>query len=166
MEDYDLFPGLGESLGKPKPASLAKPDDDALVGEIVADAPAPKRRVKRVPHEELLALQDELWEESMVVARDTLRFREIDPSDPNPPKSWIEEYGHDEAVRMFRVAQAAWLDNSKAPMGLRHAGLVAMGIAKARAVEKSAPKTLNVAVYMGEIDAPHPPMPELDVTND
>jgi hypothetical protein len=112
---------------------------------------------KRDQMEQLVSLQDELFRESMGVLRDAMRFRDIDPSlerELDPAFEAMEvELGQAGAQRAHRVAVLASLPSADAPIGLKLAANVAVGIMKAKATEKGGTHVLNVAKVILSSDA-------------
>lgn len=121
------------------------PPPVALVPEVVESAP--KALTKREKTEnQLRRLEDDLLRQNMTIIADAGYFREIDPDMEEPPKEWILELGKRGAKNRLRMAKAAWLNAKEAPVGLAVAKSVMTGIIKARAAEKDAPRSLNIAV--------------------
>ena len=124
---------------------------------------------KEQAEEHLMDVTDEIYGESLVVLRSALRFAELNPDDPHEcPQEWIEELGEREAKKRHAVAYGAWLNNSKAPAGLKIAQAVAMGIMKTKSNEKIAPQALSVnLITMTAPEAlPTVPYKELEVAGD
>lgn len=94
----------------------------------------------------LRAMEDKLLDESLSVVGDALKFAHLSEDAEGPPAEWVDEVGVEAAERRFRVAKAAQLPAAKAPMGIRLAANLAVGIIKARATEKTGDKTMNIAV--------------------
>jgi hypothetical protein len=90
-------------------------------------------------------IEDQLLVSSLSIVRDALAFEEIDPNTTEPPEHWVQELGPEGAEKRFRMAQAAWLNAKEAPVGLKLAKELGLGIIKARSTE-SAGARLNVAV--------------------
>ena len=104
---------------------------------------------KRDQHEQLVGLRDSLFKESMGVLRDAMRFTQIDPKleqglDPAFEKM-ERELGQEEAQIAYRTALFASLPSADAPIGLKLAANIAVGIMKANAAEKGGTHVLNVA---------------------
>lgn len=116
----------------------------------------------------LKEVQERVFSKSLGVVEDMLEFRSIDPGrtmEEDPIfQGWAKEFGDEEARAKYRVASAAWAPAKEAPMAIKEASAMAVGIIKARAVEKGGSRVLNVGkVYMaGEI----PTLPEREVDND
>lgn len=87
--------------------------------------------------------ENTLLRKSMQAVEDAMDFREIDPSQKEPPQEWVDEHGLIEAQKRFRIAQAAWLGSKNAPVGLKMAQALTVGIIRAKATERAAPMTLN-----------------------
>jgi hypothetical protein len=134
----------------------------------------PETRIKRTPRklwknarEQELALRqlsNDIFEGNLYVLEEAAEWRNIEPGQKDPPKEWIEEHGEAEARRRYRIAQTAWLPAADAPVGLKLAREIVVGYEKARASEKSGPKTLNVSVV--KMTAPLPQFPEHEVVDD
>jgi hypothetical protein len=103
---------------------------------------------KREQRDKLIGMRDELLAESLGVIRDSMRFRDIDPelNRDDDPAFWgmQDELGPDDAKRAYRVAKYALATAADAPIGLKLATNIAVGIMKANAAEKGAAPTLNV----------------------
>jgi hypothetical protein len=94
----------------------------------------------------LRAMEDRLLNESLSVVADALKFAHLPEDAEGPLPEWVDEVGVEAAERRFRVAKAAQQPAAKAPMGIRLAANLAVGIIKARATEKTGDKTMNIAV--------------------
>ena len=136
-------------------AELDSPDNEPVKVEVVPakaseTAVKPRRPLSTEERmaERLHDVESEIFLASMTTVRDGLRFRDIDPSAVSPPRAWIDEIGEEEAWRRFRMAIAAWQPGKNAPAGLSMAKDIMVGIAKARASEKSSDRPLNVAVQV------------------
>jgi hypothetical protein len=81
---------------------------------------------------------------SMQVVSATMEAAHIDPNEKEPPKEWVAAWGLEAARKRLRVAQQAWLPTREAPMFLKSAQNVAVGIIRSRAKEQSGPPELNV----------------------
>lgn len=119
------------------------------------------RQGPRDPQEEIKGVEDELYADSLGVIRDTLAFREIDPSLEEPPEEWVKQLGTTRAWEKFRVAQAAWMSGKEHPIGIKVAMNVGTNIIRARSAERAAPK---MAVNMVTLTVPagHYPVQEVD----
>lgn len=134
MSDEDWLDGLPDDSGD---GELVPKTEDALARR---ELTAEESRMERVR-----ALEDSLLEENLGIVADAAKFNQIDPGQEQLPHEWLLELGSVKARERMRVAQAAWLPVKDAPVGLKMAQGIALGIIKARAVEKAAPRTLNVA---------------------
>lgn len=113
--------------------------------------------------ERLQELEDKLLETSLTTLADALSFRDIDAGAEQPAPEW-GDLDPDEQIKRLRMANAAWLNKKEAPVGLDLSKQIAVGIIKARATEKAAPKTLNV-VQIG-MSAPLPEFPVVELEDD
>lgn len=122
--------------------------DSVLVGK-----PKKSAELKKVEQEEvLLGLKERLFQESMTVVADTLRFREIDPQhaqDPVSDPAYMQivdecDGDHGEAMKIYRVALAGWSSAKDQPSGVKVASAMVIGILKANAAEKGGDRTLNI----------------------
>lgn len=136
--------------------------EEVHAAEVVVVPASPVQRSARENRDEYFrSVEDELLTETIAVVRDTLRFREIDPDEEGIPDEWVKEAGLIEATKRKRVASAAWMSAKEAPVGIAVAKSVMIGITRARATEKSGPRSLNVqTVYM---TAPMPTFEEKEV---
>ena len=134
-----------------RPPSVIDTDAVEVGASVVADALATVPQKKSVTRarereERLKHIEDELLERNMNIVRDVAAFREIDPTSDEPPEAWVLEHGREEAIKRHRVARAAWMSQTEAPIAIRIAKDIAIGITKARAAEKTGPRQLNVQV--------------------
>lgn len=150
-------------MAKPKPIEREKVEDD---WGFLPENPGPislEKKPRELNPDKLDRLRDiesGLLERSMAILGDALSFRDIEPGSETCPPEW-RDMDPDEAVKRLRVANAAWLGKKDAPVGLDLAKQVAVGIIKARATEKTAPKTLNVTVV--NMSAPLPVFDVIEV---
>ena len=153
-------------------------EPEVLVGEVIPSS-EPIIRTKKgrtlskknredeaLKQEDILkGLQDRIFKSSLQIGVDVFDFNAIDPQlkmEEDPVfKQWVEDFGDPEARRKYRVAAAGWLPSKEAPMAISEATKMAVGIIKARAVEKGGARTINVGkLFMaGEI----PSLPEREV---
>jgi hypothetical protein len=99
-----------------------------------------------IAEDRLRGVENDLFEASLQVSADMLAFCEIEPGEKNVPQPWIEKYGLERAQKRLRVAQASWSSGKDAPVALKHAALLAVGIIRSRAAEKAAPRQLNIVM--------------------
>jgi hypothetical protein len=113
--------------------------------------------------ERIQNMEDGLLEKSLQTVAHALSFADIDPGATAAPEDW----GHlteAEKGKRLRVANAAWLGKKDAPVGLELSRSVAIGIIRARSVEKAAPRTLNVVQI--QMSAPLPQFETVEVEED
>jgi hypothetical protein len=134
------------------------PQQTSSTTEIV-NAPSALRRDEK--YERLQQMQDELLERSTTVLEGSMRFAEIESTAATVPQAWIDELGPEAAKVRFRLAKAGWLGAKEAPIGIRVAGQVAVGILRAKAAADQAPRILNVKLM--QWTAPLPQFPEQDI---
>jgi hypothetical protein len=113
--------------------------------------------------EQLKELEDRMLERSLTVVSDALYARDIDANAKEVPREWMD-IDPDEAVKRLRTANAAWMNKKEAPVFLEIGKQVMVGIIKARATEKAAPKTLNVQVI--QMSAPLPKFEVIEMESD
>ncbi len=123
-----------------------------LVGELVLKGESVSERVKTLAEQketELQAIENDLYRDSITLMRDGLKFADIEPDQTEPPPAWVEELGMDGALKKLRTAKYNLMAASAAPVGIKVAAQIFTGITKARATERAAPRSLNIAkVYM------------------
>lgn len=95
----------------------------------------------------LRSREDGILGSAMEVLEGTLAFKDIDPQQDTIPPEWAD-MDPDLATRRLRLARAAWLPVAEAPIGMKLAKDLAVGIIKARSMEKSTPRPLNVAIQI------------------
>lgn len=141
--------------------------DPPVEVEVVTPPEVPKRRNA---DEDRLALfkqlEDEILQESAAIVRGALDFYRLGEEHADgPPPEWIDELGEEAAWDKFRIVLAANQSAAKAPVGLKLAQQTMLGIIRARATEKAAPRSLNVAyVYVNQAP-PADDMPPLEITD-
>ena len=91
-------------------------------------------------------VRQELMVESMDVLANTMKFSEVDPDQEEPPDEWVQQLGLVRAKRALTIAKSAYKSSKDAPIALRLAADVFLGLTKAEALEKSGSKQLNVQV--------------------
>lgn len=76
-----------------------------------------------------------------------------------PPPEWTRVMGsREEALKAFRIAQAAWASQKEAPTFLKLAQNFLAGAMKARATEKQGPRVLNATLV--QVSGPAPTYPK------
>jgi len=143
----------------------AKPEEPKQVthlpvsGPVLAKAPDAAVSLARANKDRLISLRDELYRESMTVMNHAMRFGDIDPQyaqqkelDPAFAKM-ARDLGDEDAQKAYRLAQYACLPGADAPVGLKLAAVVAVGIMKANAQEKGGTHVLNVSKVVLSADA-------------
>lgn len=156
LDELDDLPSSAVALVASPPAAAL--DLDASIG-------VRQQSEQEKAQEKLKGIEDELFQESMTIARDMLAFTEIDEdteANAPPPERWVAELGEEGAARRMRAARAAWKPGKDAPAGAKHATTLAVGIIRARAAEKGAPRALNIAVVQ-LVEGPMRAYPELEV---
>ena len=120
--------------------------------------PGPKLAlVNAVPREEMIRqVEEEIHLGAASILNDALHFMDVvpgpldpetgEPTDPVPPAAWVAELGEEGAQRRLRTATLALSSSKDAPIGLKLAKDTLVGMAKVRAKENQAPKTLNMVV--------------------
>jgi hypothetical protein len=88
-------------------------------------------------------IEDKLLSEATNMMSAVVAFPEVDPAATEPPESWVQEYGQEEAEKRLRVARLGWLPGKDAPVGISIAKDVANSIRKARSERHETP-TLNL----------------------
>ena len=141
------------SKEKPAPSQ----DMAAHEGQLV-ERPKKDAVTKRREQEEMLAgIKNRLFADSMQVIGDTLRARDVDVTlqrDLDPAfERMVDDLGEEEAQKAYRVAVAGWNTAADAPVFVKVATNIAVGIMKANAAEKGGPKVLNVGKVMVVADS-------------
>jgi len=142
-------------------AARAKETLSELKSEVLAPTTGRMVAAAEARAEEIRGIEDRIQAGALEVIEDSMWWRSLDPEAESPPEEWIAELGRERARQRFRVAKANWMSAKEAPIGIRTATLVSMGITKARAMEKQVPKSLNVAFV--QMSAPLPEFPEIVV---
>jgi hypothetical protein len=137
-------------------------DDDVFESpEERAPMPVVIKTPKQTQLERIRAIEDSIYQQSASVVFGALRFADLTPESEEPPQSWVDELGKEEAWRQFRSARYATMPGKDAPEGIKVASTVFAAITKARAAEKGGPRNLNVAFV--QMSAPLPQFPVVEV---
>lgn len=123
---------------------------------------APKRQltVRERQLDYLRETEDQVYLEALEVVQGSMGMLEINPEDAKAiPECWKAmvlsgEMTQHEALKRTRAASYALMPGKDAPVGLKIAQDITTGIAKARAVEKGGPRSLNI--LMVKMTAPAP----------
>lgn len=104
---------------------------------------------RREAEEALGGIKNKIFIESLRIAGDFMRARDIDPllNEEQDPAYWqiMTELGDtEETKKAYRLARAGWLPGSETPAFVKVAVQMATGIMKANAAEKGGPRILNV----------------------
>lgn len=103
-----------------------------------------KRVMARV---ELTRLEEELYRSSCNVIMAVCDFAQLDPNDLDAvPAQWVDDYGPDAAIMRHRIARSGWLPPSKAPVAIRLAQSVTVGIMRVRSGKTPIDVHQNVAL--------------------
>lgn len=109
--------------------------------------------------ERMEAVEDEIFQASSQIVAATLAGAEIDPSQPEPPASWVATYGPEGAKQRHKVAVHSWLPKSQAPMFMHMAQHITLGVARMRALRAGeiSIRELNVKIALpAPTSAEHP----------
>lgn len=112
--------------------------------------------------ESLRTVEDKILTKAMTVVQDALHFADIDMGTEVCPAEWIDDIGPEAAARRYRAATWAQLNQKEAPVGLKYAKEVLVGIVKARATEKQEPRKLNIAITKIDFQLPEFPSQAVD----
>jgi hypothetical protein len=147
-----------------RPAPLAPPKPG--IDPALYDPGPPRVRTfneKKAQDDRIRSIEDQLLEQTLTVLRDSLAFRDIDEGETGIPDEWMKELNDaGEARKRLRIANAAHKSAKEAPIGLAIAKSVAVGIVRARATEKGAPKVLNLTMVELTVQPP-PQLEEMEV---
>lgn len=134
---------------KPKEVRLTNPKKVDLSSSLKDD------------NDRLRNVEDKVLGKALTIVQDALHFADLDMGDSKIPDAWVDEVGIDGAERRHRAATWSQLNAKEAPVGLKMAKEVLVGIVKARATEKAEPKRLNIAIT--KIDFQLPAFPSVAV---
>ncbi len=151
-----------DPYGKPNEGASAP----SIVENLLASAPIQRADQEIDLHEdargkkvrEIRALEQSIFQRTMEVLDAASRFGEVDPTNLEPSRAMMDDFGHDpeKLAQVNRLARYALMNAKEAPVGLAIAKSVAVGLARAQAMSKSAPRTMNVAILHvgGELNLP------------
>lgn len=120
---------------------------------IVEPKPAPLATAGKAAIDRIREVEDRLLSKSLQQIERALDWDSLNGDEREPPPGWTPE--------QFRVARAAMMSAKDAPVGLKMAQNIAIGIVKARATEKAAPRNLNIQI--ANMDFKLPDFPKLKV---
>lgn len=112
-------------------------------------------------------LQDELAKEAASIVSATLAAPEMKRAADGSwviPDKWFETYGPDGAERRAAVAAASWMNAKEAPVFIKVASSILVGMIRASADRESGNRTLNVALVQMEVSPAT--YPTLEVTDE
>ena len=116
---------------------------------VLVPRPKPnKAAVARAEHDSLVGIKNEVFGDAMLVLKDHMRFRDVDADkdkglDPGY-HAMVAEMGREEADKAYKLAIAGWMGQADAPVGIKNAMNIAIGVMKANAAEKGGSKVLNI----------------------
>lgn len=143
----------------------AKQNEEVAAVEIVDRRPlVGLERAKSAAEEranELRSLEDQIHKNALTIIDDSMYWTHVSPHQEKPPQAWVDELGEAGARRRLITARMNHLSSREAPVGIKTAGLVAMGITRARSTERQAPRSLNISLV--QMSAPLPEFPELEI---
>lgn len=107
-------------------------------------APPSASALARKKQEELKNIEEDLFRGTMGVLRDVTNFTAVmEVDDEKIPGDWVREFGLEEARRRYKGALAGAMSSKDAPVGVKVAMATAIGISKARAMEKGGAPIMN-----------------------
>ena len=113
-----------------------------------------ERADKQDREAEMLRLEDEIFQEHYDIVRQVAMFKDVDPSEEEPPPDFTARFGSlAVAKKAYRLARSGWMPAKDAPSGVAFAYKVAMGVIKAREENRSRQseaKPLNVVVVLNQ----------------
>lgn len=113
-------------------------------GQIITP-PSHQRMNRRQRHlEDIAEAEDRVHMTAVGILEATLDFHLVEPDQVIPPEDWVEQYGEKVAIQRLRVARAGWMPAGKAPIALRIAPAVVVGIAKARGQQAASRQPIEV----------------------
>lgn len=127
----------------------------AFAAEIIGAAPL--KRTGPVDLQETLEdrkdnrlreIENSIYERGLMVIDGVSRFGQVDPQNPDEvPDEILDDFRGDIRAQQHahRLAKYALINAKEAPVGIAVMSRVVVGIAKARSMEKAAPRSLNVA---------------------
>jgi hypothetical protein len=132
-----------------EPAQMVPVSQTHRVQAVQGSARSALERAHEERQDRLRDLEDELLSESLSVVAGAISFAEINGDEESPSGDFLEKFrDHPDPEKLFRIMKAANKSAKEAPIGLAIAQRTAMGIIKARATEKAAPRPLAVSVQV------------------
>jgi hypothetical protein len=111
-------------------------------------------------------LKHRLFDRAASVVEASIGFADLEDSAEVPPKEWVKEFGEKEASRRFRIARFAQQGSRSAPVGIKCAMEVFLGILNVDARhEQPADRSLNVTFTQINVSGP-PKYPEIEVLDE
>ena len=110
-----------------------------------------RAKVKASEMEAIKEMEDSIYMDSLEVVEGVQSFWKVDAKDAcneDPPDSWVDEYGAERAIKMWRLAKAGNLTKQEAPMGIHAALAHAQSVMRSRSSEQAGGKTLNIGTMV------------------
>lgn len=118
-----------------------------------------RRREERLAR--LRDLEDEILERSCRVVDAAMAWGEVTFDQALPPREWVDKHGEREAQQRLQIAKATWMPASVAPVGLKLAVQLVVGIGKARGARIATTNNqLNVQICLPAPTSKEHPGPE------
>ena len=128
------------------------------------DFPIPERPDAIVPREQaslaVEVLTAQLFQENLQILLDAARFADIPRGSREVPQSWIDQMGEERATAAFRVALYAQMSAKEAPVALKMATTVVLGVMKALEASTARKRPLSVG---HAVEMPAPQFAEIEV---
>ena len=93
--------------------------------------------------DKLKSIEDEMLAAAYQTIEPVLKFSKINPGSDLVPQEWVG-LPIDEQQRLMRLANAAWMSNKDAPIGIKLAFQTVASILDARSKRESGAKVLNI----------------------
>jgi len=157
-----------ESVAEPSVEPPESSNALATQGEVTVI----KRSAREEAMDRIAGLEDQVFLEQIEILKDSAYFTHLDPSDAPTAAAqresvlagWVDEFNGDvsRANRRYRTAMANWQSSKDAPIGVRHAAAIFLGILKARRdMSDKAPPTLGIALV--ELPTPGQGLRQIEV---
>jgi hypothetical protein len=87
---------------------------------------------KKSKQTQLERIDDNMLYGSLNILDGVLDFADLNPEDEEPPASWVERYGEEDAWKRFRLARVGWLPSKNLPSGVKIASTLVTEVLKAK----------------------------------
>lgn len=109
--------------------------EDAPLAEVVTQA-----EVEKAAESKIDAVKNRLLEQAAEIVSGALSWPELEKGQEGPPQEWVERLGPKKAMAAYRCALAGTMPSSDAPVAVKMASQILIGILKSHADRDKVPQ--------------------------